>query len=185
MNLETLKESLKLGAVTGKSREKDLGSYGTGLKAAGLSMGKRIVINTKSKDDKFFVATYDLDDIIEHGWNSPTITQGSDIEYNEFKKQTESETGTIIILDKLDKISDTNITQFKVKLIKDLSLFYKVFIDELDAKIFVNGEIVKSFDPMYRNEPFSKRMSSLNEKFSHKDKEISFNAFYNTERKTH
>lgn len=178
MNLETLKESLKLGAVTGKSREKDLGSYGTGLKAAGLSMGKRIVIKTKSKDDKFWVATYDLDDILEHGWGSPTITQGSEDEYNEFKEQIESETGTIIILDKLDRVSDSNISQFKNKLIKDLSLFYKVFIDELGVEIFVNGEIVKSFDPMYRNEPFSKRMSSLNEKFKHKDKEIKFNAFY-------
>lgn len=178
MSLETLKESLKLGAVTGKSREKDLGSYGTGLKAAGLSMGKRIVIKTKSKDDKFWVATYDLDDILEHGWDSPTIIQGSDIEYNEFKKETESENGTIIILDKLDRVSDSNITQFKNKLIKDLSMFYKVFIDELGVKIFVNGEMVKSFDPMYRNELFSKRMSSLNEKFNHKDKEISFNAFY-------
>lgn len=178
MILNTLRESLKLGAVTGKSREKDLGSYGTGLKAAGLSLGKRIVIKTKHKDDKFWIATYDLDDILENGWNSPTISQGSDEEYELFKKDVESETGTIVIIDKLDAITDSNITQFKNKLIKDLSLFYKIFIDELGVEISVNGEIVKSFDPMYRNESFSKRMSSLNEKFTYKDKEISFNAFY-------
>jgi hypothetical protein len=178
MDLDTLRESLKLGAVTGKSREKDLGSYGTGLKAAGLSIGRRIVIKTKSKDDELWIATYDLDEILENGWNSPTITQGKNSEYDEFKEQTGSETGTIIVLDKLDRISDYHVTQFKNKLIKDISLFYKVFIDELGVQITVNNEIVKSFDPMFRNESFSTRMSSLNEKFNYKNKEIKFNAFY-------
>lgn len=178
MNLETLKEAMKLGAVTGKSREKDLGSYGTGLKAAGSSIGKRITVKTKSKDDKFWVMVYDLEDIIEKGWASPTIKEGTDEDYTSFKKETESNTGTIIVLEKLDRVSDSNITQFKNKLIKDLALFYKIFIDELDVEIFVKGEKVKSFDPMFRGEPFSDRMSGLNEKFLHKDKEITFNAFY-------
>lgn len=178
MCLETLKEAMKLGAETGKSREKDLGSYGTGLKAAGLSIGKRITIKTKATDGDFWITVYDLDNILENGWDSPTIRNGSEEEYILFKKETQSETGTVILLEKLDRLGTSNITQFRNKLISDLSLFYKIFIDEFDVELTVNGNVVKSYDPMHRNESFSKRMSLLNEKFSYENKEISFNAFY-------
>ena len=65
MSYNTLIEALKLGASTGKTKAFDLGSYGTGLKAAALSMSRRFTIQTKSEFDKFYIVTFDLDNLIE------------------------------------------------------------------------------------------------------------------------
>lgn len=49
MPIETLEEAMSLGSETGKDEE-TLGMYGTGLKAASLSMGRRFSVFTKKAD---------------------------------------------------------------------------------------------------------------------------------------
>lgn len=178
MNITTLNEAFKLGAITGKIKKLDLGVYGTGLKAAALSLGRRFEIQTKSDDDLFYIATYDLDEITSSGNFEIPIRYGSDLEFENFKNLTNSETGTIVILQKLDRISNSNITQFRNKLAKDFGLFYKIFIDEYGVNIKFDNVIVESIDPMYRVNKFVKRLSSLNEKFIYSNKEFVFNVFY-------
>lgn len=173
MNLETLKEAFKLGAITGKNKEFDLGSYGTGLKAAALSMGRKLTVKTKSEDDKFYIIDYDLDEMVTNNSFMIPIHYGSDEELVDFKKEINSETGTIIILSKLDRISNTNQTIFNDTLINKLGNTYKFFIDEMNKVISVNDKVVKSIDPMLRKESFSKCLTN-NEKFIYKGKEFKF-----------
>lgn len=178
MNLTILNEAFKLGANTGKIKKIDLGAYGTGLKAAALSLGRKFEIQTKSENDNFFIATYDLDLITDSGDFKIPIRLGSDEEFEKFKKLTNSETGTIVILSKLDRITNSNITQFRNKLAKDFGLFYKIFIEEYGVNIKIDDVDVQPIDPMYRNRKFVKRLSTLNEKFNYSNKEFTFNVFY-------
>lgn len=176
MDITTLNEAFKLGAVTGKNKTFDLGSYGTGLKAAALSIGRKFEIRTKSINDAFYIATYDLDALLTDDKFIIPVRVGTEEEYLEFKEEVNSECGTIVILSKLDRISNTNITIFKDTLKGKLSLIYKYFIDELDIKIYVNDELIDGFDPMYRKEIYTKCLTT-NEKFRHSDHEFKFSVY--------
>jgi hypothetical protein len=176
MDLETLKEAFKLGALTGKNREFDLGSYGTGLKAAALSIGKAFDVITKSETDSFYIATYDLEVLLDQNTFFIPIRTGTPEELQSFKEDVGSDTGTIIKLYKLDKVSNSNPSIFKDILKGKLSLYFKYFIDELNVKLFVNDELVESYDPMFRKEFYSKCLTS-NEKIVYGDNEIKFSVY--------
>lgn len=177
MDLEVLNEAFKLGAITGKNRELDLGSYGTGLKAAALSIGRAFEVRTKSIDGEFYIATYDLDVLLNQNSFEIPIRIGTEDEYLDFKEEIISEYGTIITIYKLDRVSNTNASIFKDILKNKLALYYKYFIDEMGVNIFVNGEKVVGFDPMHRHEPFSKRLT-LNEPFVYLDNKFMFSVYY-------
>ena len=176
MNITTLREAFKLGALTGKNRTLDLGSYGTGLKAASLSIGRSFEIQTKSLDDKFYIATYDIDDMLDNNMFVIPLREGTQEEYKRFKENTQSENGTIITLNKLDRITNTNPSIFKDTLKNKLSLIYKYFIDEMNINIHVNDEIIESFDPMFRKEVYVNCIT-LNEKFKYNNHNFKFSVF--------
>lgn len=180
MTYDTLVEAMKLGSNTGKSRRDDLGSYGTGMKSASLSIGRKLTIRTKSITDKFYVCEFDLDEILSSGNFEIPIYEGSEEEYTSFKKEIGSDHGTSIIITKLDKVDNKNITQFSTKLIKDLALFYKYFIEEKKINIYINDEVIRPYDPMLRfpEGKYSTRLSTYNQTFMFNDKEIVYNAYY-------
>jgi hypothetical protein len=178
MDYETIEEAIRLGAETGKSRKTDLGSYGTGLKSAALSMGRKFTIITKAENSPMIIVEYDLDNMVDNNSFSIPVREASHEDIQEYSKII-SNTGTIIIIEKLDRISNSNITIFKDTLSKHIGKTYKVFIEEKNIKITINDEIVKSIDPMMRNENFVKRLTeSPYEIYKHGDKEIKFNVFY-------
>ena len=178
MTKSILDEAFKWGAITGKNRVNDLGSYGVGLKIAGISIGRRIEVFTKSIDGEFYVVKCDIDDIISNGNFVLPRRIGTNDEYEKFKFDVNGETGTIVLLSKLDRISNNNLNQFIGKLKKDFGLNYRLFIDEQKTEIKINGEIVKSIDPMYRNTDFSNQLSGIREKFVYKDKSYYFTVFH-------
>ena len=177
MTYANLIEALKLGADTGKIKSSDLGSYGTGLKAAALSIGRKFTIKTKSVNGKFYIVDFDLDVLIETNMFAVDIREGSTGEYTFFKNQTESEAGTVIELSKLDRATNKSMTSFRDKLIENLSLFYRLFIEQ-GINIYVNDNKIEGFDPMYRTEDFSEMLSEEKEHFTYEDNKFEFTAFY-------
>lgn len=178
MDIKTLNEAFKLGAITGKNKEFDLGSYGTGLKAASLSIGRKFQIMTKSLNDYFYIATYDLDDLINGNEFQIPVNVGSPDEYDEFRALNGgSETGTIVTITKLDRVTNNNISTFKDILNNKLGLYYKYFIDEMNVNIFVNKEKVNSFDPMLRNEHYTNCLT-FNESFSYLGHDFRFGVYH-------
>ena len=180
MDYRTLVEALKLGSDTGKSRKDNLGSYGTGMKAAALSMSRRVVIRTKSEHDDFYIAEFDLDAILSSGVFEVPVYQGSDKEYAAFSKEIGSTHGTSLCMYNLDKIDNKDIRQFSSKLMRDFGMFYKIFIENNRVNISINGKLVKPLDPMHRNPVGEKSvlLSVPNEEFSYNDNDFVFNAFY-------
>lgn len=176
MSQDTLKEAFKLGALTGKNREHDLGSYGTGMKAASLSWGRCFEVRTKTADGDLLIATYDLDAMIEKSSFDIPFRVGTSEECDEFKKQVNSDTGSIITVTKIDRANNSNVSIFKRELIKKLSLFFGKFIDN-GVEITVNGKNVPAFDPMHRNESFSEALT-VDENFEYKNNVFQFGVYY-------
>lgn len=175
MDFQTLNEAIKLGSETNKDFD-TLGFYGTGLNSASISLGRKLIVKTKSIDSKFYIGIFDLDEIEKNRKWEAIIYEGTPAEFNNFKSLINSSEGTIIEISKLDRISNKNITVFKDTILKKFGLFFKYFIDN-GIQINVNGEIVNSFDPMHRNEPFSERKSALNQTFDFGGKTYTFNVY--------
>jgi hypothetical protein len=178
MDLETMSEALKLGAITGKSRQNDLGSYGTGLKSAALSLGRCFKIISKSENDKLVSVEYDLDWIVENDCFDIEGVIENDDDKKMFQELVGEETGTIVVISKLDRISNSNPKQIENLLIKHLGVTFGLFITEKNVKLFVNGINVPQIDPMYRNLRTTKKLTGLDEHIIFEDKKIKFNVFY-------
>jgi hypothetical protein len=178
MDKQILNEALKLGSDTGKDASIDLGCYGTGMKAAALSIGRKFVLETKTNNGDLYKVVFDIDEIEKTGkWEVP-FTLGSDVDVLEFKEKIESNHGTIITISKLDKVTQDNISLFNGKLIKDFSLIYNIFLTDKRVLITINNVVLKPLDPMLRSLTNTVALSSLNETFKYKNKEYVYNAFF-------
>jgi hypothetical protein len=174
MDRKTLEQATKLGSQTGKNRS-DLGCYGTGLKSAASSMGRRFDVLTKNINDQFWIATYDIDEKVQLNNFRTPVRIGTIDEYNEFVTIIGGDTGTIIRITKLDNITDDNASQFSDGIRKALGKTFKHYIDN-GIGIKVNGKEVESIDPMYRDQPWSKQITN-NETFEYEGLNFRFNVF--------
>jgi hypothetical protein len=113
MNLSELYDAIQPGSEGRIITNHDLGLFGCGLKSASLSMGKRFRIITKKEDDNYYIADFDLDRFDEEGSPVVPISVCSQIEVDYFNLKTNnSESGTVIIIDKLDRIKNKQLNQF-------------------------------------------------------------------------
>lgn len=178
MDLETLKESIRLGSSSEKEADKDLGFYGTGLKSAALSIGRKLTIYTKSPNDEFYYAVFDYDRIRQANDWVIEWGKGTEEQYDEFQKLTLSETGTIIEISNLDRLSVETAARFFDTLYNRLSIIFRYFIEEKGINIFINNKKIIGTDPLRRNKDYSIRISKLNETFDFRDKKYTFNVHY-------
>lgn len=152
MDADSLIKNMRIGSADpGMIRpSKDLGRFGMGMKTATFSLGKRLTVITKTSDG-FANATWDLDDVLQIGWQ--LIIQEDDA-LSEFYGML-GEQGTIIIIDKLDRLVDKNdIAKSKQKFFrvlsnteKHISLIFHRFIEEDGLELTINGNIVEAWNP--------------------------------------
>jgi hypothetical protein len=157
MSEETLQEALRLGSDLNKDKRTSLGCFGLGLKVASWSMCKKLTVLTKEKDSNWIKAVLDIDSIIkEDKW----ITSWEDLNELDYKIINNKKyffdiittdpkcSGTIILLEKMDKFSISATTQTKDILSKKLSrVFWKKIYDD-GLEIEVNDEKLKAYDPL-------------------------------------
>ena len=178
MDTETIKEALKLGAITGKSRQNDLGSYGTGLKSAALSLGRAFKVITKSENEELFSVEYDIDVITQNDNFDLDVIVENEQDVETFNRLVVEESGTVVIITKLDRISNKSVSQVQYLLLKHLGVTFGLFITEKKVKISVNDILVQPIDPMYRTLRTTKKLSGMDEFITYQDKKIKYNVFY-------
>ena len=178
MDLNTISEALKLGAITGKNRENDLGSYGTGLKSAALSLGRSFKVITKSESDKLISVEYDIDDMLENDSFELDAVLEDENDKNLFNELVGEDSGTIVLIKKLDRISNKNPKQVHDLLMKHLGVTFGLFINEKNIDLFVNETLVNPIDPMYRNLRTTKKLTGMDDYITYQDKKIKYNVFY-------
>jgi hypothetical protein len=138
MTGELLREAMKLGP-THSAASSDLGLFGFGLKNASMSLGKRLTLITKHIEDNHYTAIYDIDEIIGLGSFSIPIYQSTDEEIKQFSEFNRAAvTGTVLFIEKLDRIETNRDADFKNRLVKHLSEIFRIFIKD-GKKITVNG----------------------------------------------
>lgn len=175
MSLIELNDAIQPGSEGRIITNHDLGLFGCGLKSASLSMGKRFRIITKKEDDNYYIADFDLDRFDEEGSPVVPISVCSQIEVDYFNLKTNnSESGTVIIIDKLDRIKNKQLHQFTNILGNHLSEIYRYIISDIEEiSIHINGKKLESADTMLlssgESELFNKDVSNQIYDFKFKD----------------
>lgn len=147
MDMEILDEALKLGSITQKDELSDLGKYGMGLCTASISMSKNLLVVTKKLDGDYLYSSQDLDEIVRENDFIKDLGKADKEKIALFKEHVSDEHGTVVILSKVDRISNTNQTIFTAVLSKEIGRIYRKFIDA-GVVFSVNGRKIASVDPL-------------------------------------
>ena len=146
MDADTLDQAMRLGSQIDKNSESDLGKFGMGLITASLSISRRLTVITKNND--YLTAIQDIDSIIESNHFEKELRPASNDEETRFKEFTHNaKNGTLVLLEKCDRIQDTNINQLSAKLVKEISQIFRYFLQS-GKNIYVRGNKVRPFDPL-------------------------------------
>lgn len=151
MSDSVLDEALKLGSNYEKDTHSDLGKFGMGLVTASISMAKKLEVITCAEDGKCFYAAQDLDEIESSNSFSKEQREATKDESKTLLDFTEGDTGTMVRISKVDRLSDQNISQFAAKLGKDIARIFRKFI-EAGLIIELNDKKIGSADPLWRSD---------------------------------
>lgn len=171
MDEETLGQALRLGSVTHRNIESDLGRFGMGMVTASISIAKRIEVFTKQQGQPMLTSIMDLDEMAKNN-NFNVYRESSTSEEIEFAKlQGLDESGTVLVLRKCDKLTKPGIIEFKDSLKKEIGETYRYFLRS-GKKIMVNGELVEIVDPMWTDGALVEEYKQKSEIFSDERYEI-------------
>lgn len=157
MEEDTLLDSMRIGSSDpNEQRNKDdLGRFGMGMKTAAFSIGKRLTVLSK-ENNIISNACWDLERIEAcNEWKMLILNNSDEIIANSIETLIGYESGTIVIIDKLDKLIDEhNIKKsedkfFKIikKIKQHISLVFHRFIEENNLSIWVNKNKIEAWNP--------------------------------------
>jgi hypothetical protein len=150
MSETILDQALKLGSDTQKDEMSDLGKYGMGLCTASISMARGLEVITKQAGGDYLYSSQDLDEVVIADDFIKELRKANDNEITLFKDFVKEDHGTIVVLNKIDRVSNTNPTIFANLLSKDIGRIYRKFIDA-GIHISVNEKKVLATDPLMTN----------------------------------
>ncbi|MBX4199257.1 ATP-binding protein [Candidatus Parcubacteria bacterium] len=150
MDEEVLDQALRLGSLTDREEMSDLGKYGMGLCTASISMARRLEVLTREKGGQLYYGAQDLDDVVSKNKFIKIQREANRTDENLFEGKIGAH-GTVVVLSKVDRLSDSNVAQFATKLTRDLGRIYRKFI-EAGVKFYVNEKKVEMSDPLWLND---------------------------------
>lgn len=154
---DILLDSMKIGSADPNEQrdETDLGRFGMGMKTAAFSLGKRLTVLSK-ENGMVSNACWDLERIEKYNeWKMLILDEKDNIFICANRLLSEFESGTVVVIDKLDKLIDENNVKksedkfFKIisKVKKHISLVFHRFIEEDHIVINVNGNKIIAWNP--------------------------------------
>ena len=178
-----LLDAMKLGSKNPLETRssKDLGRFGLGLKTAAFSQCRRLTVASK-KQDNLSCYRWDLDHLIENNNMSWPLLIGPFESSDKLLERLSSESGTLVILEKLDRIVTSGFDEADyLKLIdkveKHLSMVFHRFIERKvhPVTIKINDCSLKPWDPFLTKH--TAIISSPVEKFKSPSGIIEFQCF--------
>jgi hypothetical protein len=137
-DLETLREGMRLGSESKTNEENLMGCFGVGLKAAGISVGKLLVVITRTKvagvseSERFYTAIMDLDKAEESkSWNFVNIRPSTP---DEIEIALTYKSDTVVIVSKLDRMKTKDAKNFKQKIIKSAGEVFQYLLSTEEGK---------------------------------------------------
>jgi hypothetical protein len=171
MDEQTLGQALRLGSITHRNVESDLGRFGMGMVTASISIAKRIEVFTKQKDKPMLTSIMDLDEMAKNN-NFNVYREKSTPEEIKFAKYHGlDDYGTVLVLRKCDKLTKPGVIEFTDSLRKDVGETYRYFLRS-GKKITVNNKLVEIVDPMWTDGALTEEYKQKSEVFSDERYEI-------------
>jgi len=171
MNRAILDQAMRLGSLTDRDAESDLGKFGMGLVTASISIGKRLEVITR-QNGTYLTSVQDVDEIVKDNAFNKELRDSTDKEKVLFNRLTRnSDTGTVVSISKCDRVQNTNINQFSSSLIKKIAQTFRIFLAS-GKEVAIRGDIIKAYDPLmfdagseeYSDESFEIKVAGSNER---------------------
>lgn len=154
MDKATLDQAMRLGSMTERDLESDLGRFGMGLVTASLSIAKRCHLVTRGSEGTLSSA-WDVDEIVEQNAFVKHLEEAGPDEEAMLNEFVPKGTGTMILLTKCDNISNRSTTTFAEILRKHLGRVHRNFIRS-GLEIYVNGAKTDALDPLQTSDKNTK-----------------------------
>lgn len=163
---QTLRQAMKLGSKDPRAerRNRELGRFGMGLKTASFSMGKRLTVLTRHADGEF-IRCWDLDIIQET--NQWRLRRQAFAESMERLGEIPGETGTVVLVEKLDRLSPAPYTTKRREKFFDqisvveahLQMVFHRFLEGANKlQMCLNGNQLEPWDPFGSRLPATQEM---------------------------
>lgn len=162
----TLVQAMKLGSKDPRAerRNRELGRFGMGLKTASFSMGKRLTVLTRHMGGQH-VRCWDLDVIQET--NQWRLRREAFPESRERLGEIPGETGTVVLIEKLDRLAPTPYTLKRREKFFDqitvveahLQMVFHRFLEATNkVEVYLNGNPLVPWDPFGARLPATQEM---------------------------
>ncbi|MCX6829571.1 MAG: ATP-binding protein [candidate division Zixibacteria bacterium] len=158
MDRDILDQALRLGSLTSKNPVSDLGKFGMGLVTASLSLARKTTLITK-KNDVYLTSVADIDHVINSNKFEKYLENSAEKEIRLFETLlADAESGTVVILDNCDGLSNQNTTVFASTLRKRIGQIHRYFLRS-HLSVTINDEQAKILDPLELDDPHTEVFS--------------------------
>ncbi len=150
MSQSVLDQAMRLGSLSARDLNSDLGKFGMGLVTASLSIAKNCYVLTRGSDGCWSSA-WDVDEVISQNAFLKHLDRATEEESQRLDAEVgKNKTGTLVILSKCDSLSNKNTSAFGSVLKHHLGRVHRYFI-ETGREIRVNDEPIAALDPLQLN----------------------------------
>ena len=158
MSPEMLRFAMMWGGTHRENDRTGLGRFGYGLPCATVSMGRRFTIYSKLRGGRIHAVSLDLDLLDSGGYRNgtsevtipaaePAILPGFVVSAIERDHPEGWKSGTVVVVDKLDRLDWTTATGLRRNLVRHFGVTYHKLLAA--TPIHVDGEPVRSIDPLF------------------------------------
>jgi len=146
MNEAILDQAMRLGSLTTRDSNSDLGKFGMGLVTGSLSIAKKCHVITRS-DEGCWSSAWDVDEVTARNAFVKHLDIATEEEIATLNEEVGNTNGTVVILSKCDNLTNKNTSSFASNLRTHLGRVHRYFIGA-GKLIVVNAESVPAVDPL-------------------------------------
>lgn len=152
MTKDVLDQAMRLGSMTSRDVNSDLGRFGMGLVTASLSIAKKCHVITRSGDGCWSSA-WDVDEIVIQNSFLKHLDSATNEEVALLDKEIGKDlTGTLVVLTKCDNLGNKNLSVFASTLKNHVGRVHRYFIGA-GRQIEINDDLVLAIDPLQLGDP--------------------------------
>jgi hypothetical protein len=151
MTREVLDQAMRLGSLTSRDLNSDLGKFGMGLVTASLSIAKKCHVITRTEEGCWSSA-WDVDEVVAKNSFLKHLDAATPEEVQMLEAEIgDAATGTTVILTKCDNLTNRNTSAFASTLKNHVGRIHRYFLDA-GRQVRINDEVVSSLDPLQLND---------------------------------
>jgi hypothetical protein len=155
MSKEVLDQAMRLGSLTSRDLNSDLGKFGMGLVTASLSVAKKCYVITRTEEGCWSSA-WDVDEVVARNAFVKHLDSATKEEIEILGQEIGNDSsGTLVILTNCDNLSNRNMSAFASRLKSHIGRVHRYFIQS-GKEFRINDEIVSPIDPLQLNDSNTK-----------------------------